>query len=105
MTAALVALAILAAVGFGLDAIDWPGWRSRRFILRRLAEGDATGAELADRSRGRLHRATVYVHLGQLEAEGLIEGREEYRGPGLEGMPRRRYRLTDKGRAAAGVRS
>lgn len=53
------------------------------------------GLDLVRLSEGKLGRATIYVHLGDLEGDGLIES-EAVPEPPLP-LPRRRYRLTRKG--------
>ena len=64
-------------------------------VLMQLADGTAKyGLDLLDGSAGGLRRASMYVFLASLEAEGFIEGREEPSGI----APRRRYTITDAGR-------
>lgn len=67
-------LVVCVVVLMGL-AVGW--WRcrtraARAHILYMLADGPAYGLDLVNRSAGKLHRGTVYVHLRQLEEEGLI---------------------------------
>ena len=62
-----------------------------------LAEGDAFGLELVERSRGALKRGTVYVTLGRMQEKGYVESRSEALVPGAIGLPRRIYRPTAYG--------
>lgn len=80
----------------------WPGGR-RRFrrgmlkyvILKMLEGGERHGYDLIrhfeERGWGRLGAGSLYPLLSTLEEQGLIEGRDE--------NGRRRYRITDAGRA------
>lgn len=79
-----------------------PSRRQRECILRLLTEGDALGMELVSASDGLLSRGSVYVVLDRMEEEGLIVSspiaeRERFYG---ERIPRRVYRITEKGRAS-----
>ncbi len=55
------------------------------------------GLEMIHAARGGLKRGTVYVVLNQMETSGLVESWKESRETGNPGIPRRMYRLTDKG--------
>ena len=41
-------------------------------VLELLRRGPLTGRDLVARSSGRLERATLYVRLAAIEAEGLV---------------------------------
>ncbi len=82
-------------------------WRERHVhakasavILRLLADDHWWyGLALVKASAGVLKRGTVYVHLGQMEDEGLVDSRREARKPlNYIGIPRRQYRITEVGR-------
>jgi len=64
-------------------------------ILKTLAiaDHDLYGLDLV--AAGIAKRSGLYVMLGRMEDEGLIEGRDEDTGNPL---PRRIYRITDAGR-------
>ena len=83
-------------------AVLWSEHRRERqvaFILRHLAtHNNAYGLELVRCSGGLLKRGTVYITLGRLEAQGLIESREA-RFVTHIGLPRYTYSLTELGRA------
>lgn len=83
-----------------LERLDEPRTR----VLRVLAVADEplTGREIEERSGGRFF-ATVYPHTHRLELAGYVtswtvEGGTWQTG----GIPRRLYRITEKGRAALG---
>lgn len=66
-----------------------------------LIFGESYGREIVGCSRGVLARGTVYVLLGQLEQEKLVQSREELLPSSYVGIPRRLFSLTDSGRAEA----
>ena len=69
--------------------------RKQRLILEFLiSEGPMYGLQLVERSDGALKRGTVYVTLGRMEANGLVESQQEPAAPGGIGLPRRIYRPT-----------
>lgn len=66
-------------------------------ILQLLIENDELyGLEMV-RLNGLLKRGTIYVTLGRLEGDGLIESREVKQQSG-QGPPRRVYKITGHGR-------
>lgn len=76
-----------------------PG-RTEAVILSLLLNGkELHGLEMVRLSNGILKRAAVYVYLHRMEQGGLVQSRldENYsdRGP-----PRRKYRISAKGRQA-----
>jgi PadR family transcriptional regulator len=71
--------------------------RNERLILTLLADGDAFGLELVQKSEGALKRGTVYVTLGRMEEKQYVESRPEPLPPGGIGLPRRLYRPTAYG--------
>jgi DNA-binding PadR family transcriptional regulator len=71
--------------------------RTERVIMDLLADGDAFGLELVERSHGALKRGTVYVTLGRMQEKGYVESRTEPLAPGAIGLPRRIYRPTAYG--------
>jgi PadR family transcriptional regulator, regulatory protein PadR len=76
-------------------------WSKERIVLSLLvAQGDAYGLELVERSEGQLKRGTVYVTLGRMEEKGLVVSKADAEPDSHSGMPRRRYRLTALGRRA-----
>jgi DNA-binding PadR family transcriptional regulator len=70
--------------------------KRERPILEVLAAAthELYGLDLV--SAGVVRRGGLYVVLGRMEEQGLIEGRED----GVGDFPRRVYRITDAGRAA-----
>lgn len=71
--------------------------RTERLILELVADREAFGLELIQRSGGRLKRGTVYVTLGRMQEKGYVESRTEALPPGAIGLPRRLYRPTAYG--------
>ncbi len=61
--------------------------------------GRAYGLELVKASGGRLKRGTVYVLLGRLADEGLVDSAQEIE-ENRPGLPKRYFWLTDEGRRA-----
>lgn len=75
--------------------------RTEAEVLWMLQRGERFGLQLVEESGGRIKRGSVYVLLGRLEEKGLVSSRPEAR-PALEGgLPRRLYRITAAGAAAA----
>jgi DNA-binding PadR family transcriptional regulator len=69
--------------------------RVERLVLELIvAEGEAFGLQLVDRSGGRLKRGTVYVTLGRMQEKGYLDSRQEALPEGAIGLPRRLYRPT-----------
>ncbi len=69
----------------------------RRLVLERLERGEAYGLDFIQ--AGVLSRGTCYVHLASMENDELIVCAEQpVEAEGL--LPRRRYAITDRGRAA-----
>lgn len=66
-------------------------------ILEVLASSDRELYGLDLVAKGAVKRSWLFVTLGRMEEQGLIEGREEAAAAPL--LPRRLYRITDKGRA------
>ena len=70
-------------------------------IIELLADGPSYGSDLVDRSNGWLRRGSVYVHLSNLEREGLVRSWEEELDPEAYGVPsavrvsRRVYELAE----------
>lgn len=71
--------------------------RTERLIMELLADREAFGLELVERSHGALKRGTVYVTLGRMQEKGYVDSRTEARAPGAIGLPRRVYRPTAYG--------
>jgi DNA-binding PadR family transcriptional regulator len=71
--------------------------RTERRILALLADGEAFGLELVQKSEDAVKRGTVYVTLGRMEEKGYVESRLEPLSPGGIGLPRRLYRPTAYG--------
>lgn len=72
---------------------------AKKIILSLLGEHreGLFGLELVALSQGRLTRGHVYVHLGALEEDGLVESKLiESEHPGA--LPRPRYFITERGR-------
>lgn len=61
------------------------------------------GLELVEASRDRIKRGTVYVTLARMEEKGYVSSRQEARGPGAIGLPRRMYRVTPLGARVRGA--
>ena len=66
-------------------------------VMELLRGAERYGLELVDASGGSLKRGSVYVILARMEEKGFIESRQEERGPGASGLPRRLYRTTRYG--------
>jgi DNA-binding PadR family transcriptional regulator len=66
-------------------------------VMDLLRGSERYGLELVDASQGSLKRGSVYVILARMEEKGFIESRQEERGPGSSGLPRRLYRATRYG--------
>ena len=66
-------------------------------VIELLAEREAFGLELVERSGGQVKRGTVYVTLARMEDKGYVESRTEPAPPGAIGLPRRLYRPTPFG--------
>jgi PadR family transcriptional regulator PadR len=68
-------------------------------LIVDLLDGDREmyGLELVEASRDRIKRGTVYVTLARMEEKGYVSSRQETRGPGAIGLPRRMYRVTPLG--------
>lgn len=71
--------------------------RTERAILELLAQDEAFGLELVERSKGALKRGTVYVTLARMQEKGYVESRTEPLPAGAIGLPRRVYRPTAYG--------
>jgi DNA-binding PadR family transcriptional regulator len=71
--------------------------RTESLVMELLRGAERYGLELVDASAGTLKRGSVYVILARMEEKGFIESRQEERGPGVSGVPRRRYRATAYG--------
>jgi DNA-binding PadR family transcriptional regulator len=72
---------------------------AKQVILSLLAEHPQGlyGLDIVRLSQGRLTRGMVYVHLGALEEDGLVETKLiESEHPGA--LPRPRYFITERGR-------
>ena len=89
---------------------DWTAELKRGSIqlclLALLAKQEKYGFqilhELRERSNGffDLKEGTLYPALRRLEERGFVQSHWKEPGPGEGGMPRKYYRLTDRGRAA-----
>lgn len=87
-------LVVLVFVGAFLDTMR----REKQVdavLEHLLVFGESSGRDLVNFSRGVLARGTVYVLLGQLEQEKLLQSRYAML------TQRRVYSLTDRGRAEA----
>lgn len=71
--------------------------RTESLVMDLLHGGERYGLELVEASAGTLKRGSVYVTLARMEEKGFIESRQETRGPGESGLPRRLYRATPYG--------
>lgn len=69
----------------------------RRGVLEHLEHGEAYGLDLIN--AGLLSRGTCYVYLASMENDELIVGTTQCDEAAIE-LPRRRYAITDRGRAA-----
>jgi PadR family transcriptional regulator len=68
--------------------------RTESLVMELLRGVERYGLELVDASGGALKRGSVYVILARMEEKGFIESRQEERGRGASGVPRRLYRAT-----------
>lgn len=66
-------------------------------MLEHLEHSEAFGLDLIN--AGLLSRGTCYVYLASMENDELIVGAEHFADAAI-GPPRRRYAITDRGRAA-----
>lgn len=71
-----------------------------RVILALLSDEQMLGSELVQNSGGLLKRGVVYVHLDNLERQGLVEVAAFEQSP-IPGLYRRRYGLTATGERRA----
>lgn len=71
--------------------------RTEHSVLAQLEHGDRFGDDLVAGSNGRLRRSTAYLVLSRMEERRLIVGHYVSEDPGM--LPRRRYSLTNAGRA------
>jgi DNA-binding PadR family transcriptional regulator len=71
--------------------------RTESLVMDLLRGSERYGLELVDASSGALKRGSVYVILARMEEKGFIDSRQEERGPGASGLPRRLYRATPYG--------
>ena len=69
----------------------------RRRVLEHLEHDEAYGLDLIN--AGLLSRGSCYVYLASMENDDLIVGAEHCDDEAI-GLPRRRYAITDRGRAA-----
>lgn len=67
-------------------------------MLEHLERGEAYGLDFIN--AGVLSRGTCYVYLASMENDELIVGSIETPPDEAIGLPRRRYAITDRGRAA-----
>lgn len=71
--------------------------RTESLVMELLDGSERYGLELVDASGGALKRGSVYVTLARMEEKGFIDSRQEERGRGVSGLPRRLYRATPYG--------
>jgi PadR family transcriptional regulator, regulatory protein PadR len=71
--------------------------RTESLVMQLLQTHERYGLELVDASAGALKRGSVYVILARMEEKGFLQSRQEERGPGCSGLPRRLYRATPYG--------
>ena len=64
------------------------------------AMGESYGLDLVKASDGQLGRGTIYVTLSAMEDVGLVASREETVIDERIAIPRRLYRITERGRHA-----
>lgn len=69
-----------------------------RRVLEHLEHGEAYGLDFV--SAGVLSRGTCFLYLASMENDGLIVGSIELPQRMRIGLPRRRYAITERGRAA-----
>ena len=72
-------------------------------VMELLRGRERYGLELVDASDGALKRGSVYVTLARMEEKGFVDSRQEERGQGTSGLPRRLYRATPYGRKVHGA--
>ncbi len=90
----VVTISVGALLGwFTWDLLQMPRRRSAIFV-HLVFHQEAYGDEIRRSSGGVLGRGSVYVHLGKMEDEGLLESR-------VTPSQRRLYRLTAAGRRDA----
>jgi len=77
--------------------------RTESLVMELLRGRERYGLELVDASDGALKRGSVYVTLARMEEKGFVESRQEERGQGSSGLPRRLYRATPYGRKVHGA--
>ena len=77
--------------------------RTESLVMELLRGRERYGLELVDASEGALKRGSVYVTLARMEEKGFVESRQEERGQGSSGLPRRLYRATPYGRKVHGA--
>jgi len=66
-------------------------------ILQLLADGRGRyGLELVRESNGKLKRGTIYTTLYRMQKEGWLIPEQDMT-PGLSGIPKTRYSLSEKG--------
>ena len=68
--------------------------------LRDAAYGVSVARELEARANRHLSRGALYTSLERLELKGLIRWHLETGGPERQGLPKRVYSVTPRGRAA-----
>lgn len=70
-------------------------------ILRVLSDGgEQYGLDIVKASDGVHTRGTVYVYLSGMQDQGVVASRVEDDPPPPPQIPRRLYRITDRGRRA-----
>src|SRR5215213_10322810 len=77
--------------------------RTESLVMELLRGRERYGLELVDASSGTLKRGSVYVILARMEEKGFVDSRQEERGQGTTGLPRRLYRATPYGRKVHGA--
>jgi len=77
--------------------------RTESLVMELLRGRERYGLELVDASDGTLKRGSVYVILARMEEKGFVDSRQEERGQGSSGLPRRLYRATPYGRKVHGA--
>ena len=72
-------------------------------IIQLIGLGERYGLDLVRASDGRLRRGGIYVTLDRMEDMGLVSSRQEQPGEVIDraqaytGIPRRLYKLTERG--------
>ena len=77
--------------------------RTESLVMDLLRGRERYGLELVEASDGLLKRGSVYVTLARMEEKGFVDSRQEERGQGASGLPRRLYRATPYGRKVHGA--